>query len=68
MKRILATVIATALMTGSAAIAHATESGQDPITVASLDSSTAKTGWLQVLSQGGARKAKRGDINQSPIA
>lgn len=68
MKRILATVIATALMTGSAAIAHATESGQDPITVASLDSSTAKTGWLQVLSQGGARKAKRGDISQSPIA
>lgn len=68
MKRILATVIATALMTGSAAIAHATESRQDPITVASLDSSTAKTGWLQVLSQGGARKAKRGDISQSPIA
>ncbi|AHK44543.1 MULTISPECIES: L,D-transpeptidase [Ensifer] len=67
MKRIFAAVTAIVLMTGSAAIAG--EKAQGQITVASLDSNAAKTGWLQVLSQGGASyKAKRGDISQSPIA
>ncbi|NVD38732.1 L,D-transpeptidase [Ensifer sp. HO-A22] len=69
MKRIFAALIATALMAGTAASAHAKDARQDPTTVASLDSAAANTGWLQVLSQGGTRqKAKRRDINQSPIA
>ncbi|MGF6175577.1 L,D-transpeptidase [Ensifer sp. 4252] len=69
MKRILAAVLATVLATGAPAVARAAETRQDPITVASLDSNTAKTGWLQVLSQGGSKqKVKRGDISQSPVA
>jgi lipoprotein-anchoring transpeptidase ErfK/SrfK len=69
MKRIFTAMIATALMAATAATAHAMDVRQDPITVASLDSAAASTGWLQVLSQGGTRKkAKRGDISQSPIA
>lgn len=69
MKRILAAMIATALMAGASATADAKDVRQDPITVASLESATANTGWLQVLSQGGTRqKAKRSDISQSPIA
>lgn len=69
MKRIFAAIVATTLMAGTAATVRAAESGQDPITVASLESNAANTGWLQVLSQGGTRqKAKRSDISQSPIA
>lgn len=69
MKRILAAIAATVFFAGPVATVHATETGQDPITVASLDGNAGSVGWLQVLSQGGTRhKAKRGDINQSPIA
>lgn len=69
MKRILAAMVAAGLMAGTAATAQATDTRQDPITVAALDSAAANTGWLQVLSQGSTRqKARRGDINQSPIA
>ncbi len=65
MKTILAALIATALL-GPAA--HA--AGKDgSFEVASLQSSTAKTGWLQVLSKGKPAKAKsaRKNINLSPV-
>ncbi|MEK1927370.1 MAG: L,D-transpeptidase [Rhizobium giardinii] len=66
MKTIIAALIATALLAPSAKAAG--ESGS--FEVASLQSSTEKTGWLQVLSQGKPAKAKsaKKNINQSPIA
>jgi lipoprotein-anchoring transpeptidase ErfK/SrfK len=66
MKTIIAALIATALLAPS--VQAASESGS--FEVASLQSSTEKTGWLQVLSQGKPAKAKRAkkNINQSPIA
>ena len=65
MKTIIAALIATALLAPS--VQAAGESG--PFEVASLQSSTEKTGWLQVLSQGKQAKAKsaKKNINQSPI-
>lgn len=66
MKTILAALIATGLFAGATSMAKATDNA--PITVASLDSATAKTGWLQVLSDGGAKpKVKHRGISQSPI-
>jgi lipoprotein-anchoring transpeptidase ErfK/SrfK len=64
-KTIIAALIATALLAPS--VQAAGESG--PFEVASLQSSTEKTGWLQVLSQGKQAKAKsaKKNINQSPI-
>jgi lipoprotein-anchoring transpeptidase ErfK/SrfK len=65
MKTILAALIATALIATSAQAA-----GKDgSFEVASLQSSTAKTGGLQVLSEGKSGKAKttKNNINLSPI-
>ncbi len=65
MKTILAALIATGLLSPAA---HA--AGKDgTFEVASLQSSTAKTGWLQVLSEGKPAKAKtvKKNINLSPV-
>lgn len=65
MKTIIAALIATALL-GTAAQA----AGQNgSFEVASLQASTAKTGWLQVLSEGKPAKTRtaKKNINQSPI-
>ena len=66
MKTILAALIATSFLAGVTTSAKAADDA--PITVASLDSATAKTSSLQILSKGGAKsKALRRDISQSPI-
>jgi lipoprotein-anchoring transpeptidase ErfK/SrfK len=67
MIRMTLALIAASLTAAPAAKA----AGADrPIELASLQTSTAKTGWLQVLSEGKPAKAKaraKKDINTSPI-
>ncbi len=67
MNRLTLALIAATLLAAPAA--HA--AGADrPVELASLQTSTAKTGWLQVLSEGKPAKAKaraRKDVNISPI-
>jgi len=68
MKRMPLCLIAASLFATAPAVQAA---GTDrPIELASLQASTAKTGWLQVLSEGKPAKAKaraRNAINTSPI-
>ncbi|WP_275782954.1 L,D-transpeptidase [Pararhizobium gei] len=65
MKTILAALIATAILAPAANAADR----NGAYDVASLQSSTAKTGWLQVLSDGKPAKTKavQKDISTSPI-
>lgn len=65
MKTIIAALIATALLAPTAQAAGQNGSFE----VASLQASTAKTGWLQVLSEGKPAKTKtaKKNVNQSPI-
>jgi lipoprotein-anchoring transpeptidase ErfK/SrfK len=67
MKRLLEVFAALAVTAGAIAPANAADN-RGTITLASLDSSTAKTGWLKVLSEGGSSKAKEhAKRNHSPI-
>ncbi|MEK1932770.1 MAG: L,D-transpeptidase [Pararhizobium sp.] len=65
MKTIIAALIATALLAPTAQGAGQNGSFE----VASLQASTVKTGWLQVLSEGkpANTKTSKKNINQSPI-
>lgn len=70
MKTLLAALIATALIATALIAPAANAASRDgAFDVASLQSSSAKTGWLQVLSESKPAKtrAAKKDVNQSPI-
>ncbi|WP_411035749.1 L,D-transpeptidase [Shinella sp. BYT-45] len=68
MKKLAVAVIAGLLSTAGSALAAG--SAIDPIEVASLSSSTQKTGWLQVLSGGKPVKSRErvAAVSRAPIA
>ena len=64
---------AIALIAGllsTAGTAYAADNAIDPIEVASLSSSSQKTGWLQVLSGGKPMKSEKkiAAVSRAPIA
>ncbi|QRM55693.1 L,D-transpeptidase [Sinorhizobium sp. BG8] len=68
MKKLVAAVVATLVLTTGIAQAGQKQPQVDNITVASVSSSTSKTGWLQVLSEGKPAKRGKKSVSTAPIA